>query len=532
MVPRIAGIRSATIGPNVRIRRWYQRGPPMRVYPVLVSLDGYPTGGGEIDTQTARYATRSLNPDHPVARDPTHLTTERMMALAAATVIAVWIGDVAIAVTVAGTVACLVRARALVVVFVVMAVLGVLRSEQAWSSLAPDAVGAYHGWARVVDDPRPYPGSTRVILELDGERFEFWSRGRAQQIRTSGWRGGEWVAVSGLRTALEPERAGRVAWQHVVGEFSLEWASDVDAGDPVARASNRVRAAIERASAQLPADDGALYRGLVVGDDRDQPREMIDRFRASGLSHLTAVSGQNVSFLLAAAGPLLCRLRPWVRWAVTIGLIAWFVALTRYEPSIVRAGAMAGLSATAFVLGRDRSPVRILALAVTGLVLVDPLLVWSVGFWLSVGATLGVSGAGPRIAARLATWDRAGIFALPIGVTLGAQVGVVIPSVLVFGRLPLVSIPANLLAVPVAGFVMLYGMPAGLVAGWIPAVAPVMMFPARLGTRWVDTVAMLGARLEPAPPLQFVGWAVVAAVVVVLLSNPRNAPGRGRHRSG
>ena len=116
----------------------------------------------------------------------------------------------------------------------------------------------------------------------------------------------------------------------------------------------------------FPADDGALFRGLVVGDDRDQPREMIDRFRASGLSHLTAVSGQNVSFLLAAAGPILRRLRPWMRWAVTIGLIAWFVALTRYEPSIVRAGAMAGLSATAFVLGRDRSPVRILAVAVTG----------------------------------------------------------------------------------------------------------------------------------------------------------------------
>ena len=59
--------------------------------------------------------------------------------------------------------------------------------------------------------------------------------------------------------------------------------------------------------------------------------------------------------------------------------------------------------------------------------------------------------------------------AAPVGVTLGAQVGVVVPAVLVFGRLPLVSIPANLLAVPVAGFVMLYGLPAGLLAGAVPA---------------------------------------------------------------
>jgi competence protein ComEC len=249
---------------------------------------------------------------------------------------------------------------------------------------------------------------------------------------------------------------------------------------------------------------------------------MIDRFRASGLSHLTAVSGQNVSFLLAAAGPMLRRLRPWMRWAVTIGLILWFAALTRYEPSIVRAGVMAGLSATAFVLGRERAPVRILAVAVTSLVLVDPLLVWSVGFWLSVGATLGVSGFGPWIASLLDPFDRTRILSLPLGVTLGAQLGVVIPSVLVFGRLPLVSIPANLLAVPVAGFVMLYGMPAGLVSGWIPAVAPFVMFPVQLGTRWVDTVARLGAHLEPDPPQQFIGWAVIAAAVVALLAISRN----------
>ena len=110
--------------------------------------------------------------------------------------------------------------------------------------------------------------------------------------------------------------------------------------------------------------------------------------------------------------------------------------------------------------------------------------------------------------------------------TLGAQIGVVVPSVLVFGRLPLVSIPANLLAVPVAGAVMLYGLPAGLLAGWLPWTAPVVMFPIRIGVRWVDTVAAIGARLEPDPPVQFVGWAIVAGAVVLLVGTthrPRQA---------
>lgn len=486
------------------------------------NVDGDRGGDDDKDTQQRRYATDAHDPSHSDTSTIAWTTTWRMIALAGTLVFAVWAGDFGVVAFVVVVVAVICRSWLLTLLLVAVAVGGLARVEQSWASIEPDRLGPYRGWVRIVDDPQPYPSSTRVIVEIEGERFEIWSRGRAQRQRVGEWRGGEWVAMDGARVRLDDERAGRVAWQHVVGEFQLEWASDVDAGGPVARASNRVRAAIERASSQLSGDDGALFRGLVVGDDREQPREMIDRFRASGLSHLTAVSGQNVSFLLAGAGPLLRRLRPWMRWAVTIGLIAWFVALTRYEPSIVRAGAMAGLSTTAFLLGRDRAPVRILAVAVIGLVLIDPLLVWSVGFWLSVGATFGVSAIGPWLATRFDRIDRTGIFSLPLGVTLGAQIGVMIPAVLVFGRLPLVSIPANLLAVPVAGMVMLYGMPAGLVAGWLPDTAPVLMFPARLGTRWVDTVASLGGRLEPEPPAQIVGWCLVAIAVVVLLVMTRN----------
>jgi competence protein ComEC len=442
------------------------------------------------------------------------MTDGGVVVLAAVVVAAVRTGSPAVALMlglVVGTMIAVVASSPSVgLVVVMLAVGGAVRSQHQWAGLTPDVLGPYEGWVRLVDDPQPSPSSTRVIVEVERERFELWSRGRAQQQRVRSWRGGEWVMVSGERRPLETERSHRVAWQHVVGEFDLDWASDIDAGGPVARASNRVRATIERAGAVLPEPDGALYRGLVIGDDRDQPRDMIDRFRASGLSHLTAVSGQNVAFVLAACGPLLTRLRPLPRWVLTVGVIAWFVALTRFEPSILRAGVMAGLSATAYATGRERRPLRILALAVIGLVLIDPLLVWSIGFWLSVGATAGVCTAGPWLANRL---SMCGPLALPLGITLGAQLGVVLPSVLVFGRLPLVSVIANLLAVPVAGFVMLYGLPAGLVAGSVPALAPLAMLPARVGTRWVDTVALLGERLEPDPPWTWVGWGVVVVIV-------------------
>ena len=120
------------------------------------------------------------------------------------------------------------------------------------------------------------------------------------------------------------------------------------------------------------------------------------------------------------------------------------------------------------------------------LLFVDPLLAWSVGFWLSVGATAGVVIGAVHLAPRLA---RLGPLALPAAVTLGAQCGVAVPSLLVFGRLSVTGTVANLVAVPVAGLVMLYGLPACLVAGVVPAVGVPVMAPVGWGVWWVDAVA-------------------------------------------
>jgi competence protein ComEC len=401
-----------------------------------------------------------------------------------------------------------------------------LRAEASWEGLRPRALGEYAGWAEVIGDPQPLRSATRVVLEVSGERFEYWARGRAKRIRVDDWESGDQVLLSATRRPLDSERQARVVSQHVVGELEVEWIAQRAGGDALARASGRVRALLERGSRALPEPDSALFRGLVLGDDGDQPPEMVDRFRASGLSHLTAVSGQNVNFVLAAAAPLLYRLRPAQRWAATLALIAWFVAITRFEPSIVRAGTMAGLSATAFVLGRERHPARLLCLAVIGLLLVDPLLCRSVGFWLSVGATAGVTTLGPGLSGRLRAL---GPLAVPVGVTLAAQAGVAIPAVLVFGHVPLVSVAANVLAEPMAGAVMLYGLPAGLLAGAVPPLAPMLMLPCRLAVRWVDTVALLGARLEPGGRGSLVGWALTVIAVGVTGSL---TPGKNRRRDG
>ncbi len=218
-----------------------------------------------------------------------------------------------------------------------------------------------------------------------------------------------------------------------------------------------------------------------------------------------------MAFVLVAVGPLLRRLGRRSRWVATLGVIAWFALLTRFEPSVLRASVMAGLSATAVVVGRPASAVRILGLAVTVLLLVDPLLVWSVGWWLSVGATAGIALLSRGIAARL---PGPRPLALALGVTLAAQLGVAPVQLLAFGPVPVASVPANLLAEPVAGPVMMWGLPAGVVAGLVPIpLARVVQLPTLLGVRWIAVVA----RVARAAPLGHVGWPALAVLAILVV---------------
>jgi competence protein ComEC len=88
--------------------------------------------------------------------------------------------------------------------------------------------------------------------------------------------------------------------------------------------------------------------------------------------------------------------------------------------------------------------------------------------------------------------------------------------VLVFGRLPVISLAANLLAMPVAGLVMLAGTPVALAArlGPLPLRA-VALWPLARGTRWVRWVAETAARLEPGGTVTVAMWVVVLLTLFV-----------------
>jgi competence protein ComEC len=363
---------------------------------------------------------------------------------------------------------------------------------RSWDGLRPPAVGSWSGVATLVGDPSPEAGALRADVRIGGKRVEAWARGSAARSLRERL-AGERVQLRGQLRPVPQDARHRLARRHIAARLTVTGASLASTGDVPSRLANGLRRTLLRGAEVLTLERRALYSGFVLGDDRDQRPEVTDDFRASGLSHLLVVSGQNVAFVLSLLAPFLGRLRLRGRLAGALAALVLFGILTRWEPSVLRAVAMAGLTLLAAAMGRPASTLRILSLAVTGLVLIDPLLVHSLGFLLSVGACAGIALFSARITARL---PGPRPVAAALGVTLAAQAGVVPVLVPVFGGLPVAAVPANLLGAPVAGPLMMWGMAAGLVAGWAgPAVAGVLHLPTGLMISWVAAVAHWGAHV-------------------------------------
>ncbi len=246
---------------------------------------------------------------------------------------------------------------------------------------------------------------------------------------------GRWLAQQHARVVLDVHRSSPLA----------------DAG-PAARGTEWLRERV-RTAATRHLDDrvAGLLVGLVIGDTRLLPAEDRQAMRATSLGHLTAVSGTHVAIVLAGVVGLagVLRFPAGTRRLLIAVVVPWFAFLTRLQPSVLRAGAMALVLLLASTRGHVRDPRHALAAVVLALVLLDPLLAGSVGLLLSATATAGVLVLAPVLAERFRGRLPRRVTELA-AVTVGAQLAVLPVLLLTFGSVRLASVPANLIAVPVA----------------------------------------------------------------------------------
>ncbi len=223
----------------------------------------------------------------------------------------------------------------------------------------------------------------------------------------------------------------------------------------------------------MPPREAELARGFVLGEDEDVDAKTVEDFRRSGLSHLLAVSGENVTLLALLAMPLLgalgIPLRERLIWI--LGLIAIYVPLAGAGPSIQRAGVMGAVGVLATLSGRRASRLYALLLALGVTLAVDPGVASDVGWQLSFAAVVGIFLlAAPLravIVARLGSggWRRA--LAEGAAVTIAATLATAPLIAYHFETLSTTTLVANLLAMPAVAPAMWLGM-AAAAASQIP----------------------------------------------------------------
>lgn len=413
------------------------------------------------------------------------MSDRHAVALAVAAMAGAWLSAAVplVPAIILGIVALAVRKPWLLMAAVLL--MGSSLGARAWAGLNPLEPAAFEGEAALVSDPVPVGAGMRVFVQAEGRRYEAWAYGRAARD-LSDRLAGDRIRVTGSVRPIQPLPDYQAA-RHIANRLNIDRVHDYRDGSFPYRMANGLRRTIARGAESLDGDRLALFTGLSYGDDRYQSPVVSDDFRAAGLTHLLAVSGQNVAFVLILARPLIERFDYRGRWVLTLGAIGFFALVTRFEPSVLRASVMAAIAATATLLGREASSRRVLALAVALLVLVDPLLVHSVAFRLSVAASTGIILWAPRLAERL---RGPRILADALAVTVSAQLAVAPLLIATFGGVPVASLPANLLAAPVAGPIMMWSLSAGVVAGLVGGpLAQVIHWPTGVSIGWIQAVA-------------------------------------------
>jgi competence protein ComEC len=272
----------------------------------------------------------------------------------------------------------------------------------------------------------------------------------------------------------------------------------------------------------MPVREAALARGFVLGEDEGVDEQTTDDFRRSGLSHLLAVSGQNVALLALLAMPVLAALGMPLRTRLVwlLGLIAVYVPLAGAGPSIQRAGIMGALSVLATLSGRRTSRLYALAIAAIVLLAVEPRIAADIGWQLSFAAVLGILiFAAPLRAAlgdRLGTsgWRRPLIDGAAM--TIAATIATAPLIAFHFEAVSALTLLANLLALPAVAPAMWLGMLVAA-AGQVPGfpVEALNAVNALLLAYIAQVAAWCGRPSWAYPRVQLGGGGLVASYVAI-----------------
>jgi competence protein ComEC len=291
----------------------------------------------------------------------------------------------------------------------------------------------------------------------------------------------------------------------------------------VQRAAHQVRRRFAAAVRDtLPAESAAMLPALVLGDTSAVSADTGRDFRGAGLTHLTAVSGANVTIVCVAVLFSARLIGPKAAVVLAAVALAAFVIVVQPTASVLRAAVMGAIALAGTLSSRRRQAIPALSATVLVLLAVAPHLAVDVGFALSVLATAALVVIAPTWSRRLVRFGCPKPLADGLAVA-GAAHLVTAPLVAgISGRVSLVAVGANLVVAPViAPITVLGSAAAALCLLWAPGAQLLIRF---TGPElwWVLCVAQSAAHLPaatvpvPAGVAGVLTVAAAAATAVVL----------------
>ena len=362
---------------------------------------------------------------------------------------------------------------------------------------------------------------------------------------------GDTLRLSGSLERPEPigdfDYAAWLESQRIAGVMWARHVEPISTGDGFKPAAllHRVRTELADAIGNgIPAPQSGLAQALLLGIRTELPHEVKDSFRTAGMSHLLAISGLHVGIVmaltLAAASALAGRNHP-LAVAVSL-LVVWaYAVLSGLDPPVTRAAIMGSLFLSQGLLGRGMRGLTALLLAAALMLAVNPSLLSGLSFQLSFTAMAGVILAMPLIAGLtaavsaplsasgpwLARWSQYALSLLIASVVVSTTTTLATLPLVAwhFGEIPLMSVPATVLAMP--------AMPAALLGAMATALAGLVATPlaVALGALAWAPLAWLTWVADAMPPLllsapwltpeAMAAWLAALALLAVLASSLR-----------
>jgi competence protein ComEC len=325
---------------------------------------------------------------------------------------------------------------------------------------------------------------------------------RIGDIETSGrvvvfTSGAEFAELTAGRPASFRARISRPTRRDLtVAVLSATGAPKLGDAAPINRVAHGIRTGFaDAARLALPADQAAMLPALVLGDTSTLTTQTTEEFRAAGLTHLTAVSGANVTIVCGAVLMTAALFGP--RLAVVLAALALvtFVVVVQPSASVLRAAVMGGITLLAVVSHRRRQAIPVLSASVIMLMVAAPELAVDVGFALSVSATAGLVVVAPVWSRRLTARGWPKPLADAVSVAVAAQL-VTAPLVAgMSGTFSVVSIAANLAVTAVIPPITVVGTAAAALCPLWPAGAQLLIRFTGPELWWLLRVAHWAARV-------------------------------------